>query len=137
MRIEVYSYDGSPESEEKYQMILSWAPDDFSPAVLVPKRGVIVYDGEQPICFMAADMSNSTPRAFIGHLQTNPEVPYMKRYRAVELAEKFLSEALKEDGFLEIIILTKFPRLACLSQNMGYQIHEKPVILAFKHPQAS
>ena len=132
MKIESYSYDGSEESKKTYEMLKSWAPEDFSIPGLIPKLGVIVYEDDQALVFMAADMSNSIPRAIIDSLQTNPAVPAMKRFRAVKLAESFLCKELKRLGYSLVVAHTKIAGVACLSQNCGYCVVPEGVSVVYK-----
>ena len=122
MEIESYSYDGSEDSKSIYEMLKSWSPDDFPIPELLPKLGVIVKEEGVPLCFIAADMSNSIPRAIIDSLQTNPKVSILKRFKAVKLAENFLCRELKELGYSYIQGFSKKAGVACLSQKCGYEI---------------
>ena len=128
MIVDTFTVSERPEDVAIYEVIRGWSPETFPVPAMLPKLGVIVWDGEELICFVCADMSNSIPRAFIDHLQTNPKVSAAKRHKAVRLAEKFLVERLQAHGYRAILGISVHPGVASLSQKMGYKIHERAVL---------
>jgi hypothetical protein len=55
-------------------------------------------------------------------------MPPVKRFKAVKMAEKFLSRHLKEMGYHVVIAVTPHSGVACLSQNLGFMVNPKPVV---------
>lgn len=129
MTLRTYSYDPEdPQTLRDYEVIRAWAPERFPVPELLPKLGVIVEDGEEAICFLCADMSNSIPRAMIDYLMTNPKVGALKRWEAAFMAEEFLCERLKGHGYVVVYGISRLPGVASLAQELGYQVSPKPVI---------
>lgn len=131
--IEAYAYDGSDEAKATYEEIRAWDPRWFPPAHWLPKLGAIarLEDGTRA-AYICADMSNSVPRATIEFMMTNPAVPKMKRFRAVELIEQFLCERLLELGYTVIIGMSRHAGVAALSQEFGYTVEPHSAALFHK-----
>ena len=122
MKILLYSY--SEEDHDIYEMIKAWSPDTFPQPALLPKMGVIVTDDDgEPLVYLCADMSNSVPRAFIDHLQTNPEASIHRRYKATKLADEFLCERLKDHGYLTVYSISRVSQVSSLSHSLGYETY--------------
>lgn len=110
-------------------MVKAWAPDDFPPGYLLPKLGVITFDElGTALCFLCADMSNNVPRAFLDHLQTNPDIPPVTRYKAVKMAEEFICRELKRLGYNVVNCVTRHVGVATISQSLGYHVNPKALI---------
>ena len=122
MKIQLYSYSDDPVDQKIYDIILSWSPDTFPQPALLPKMGVIVLDDDgTPLVFLCADMSNSVPRAFIDHLQTNPSASIHKRYKATILADQFLCDRLKSHGYMMVYSISRVKQVSSLSRTLGYE----------------
>lgn len=132
MTVEPYTYAPTARDHAVYEQVRSWSPDTFPSPDMLPKLGAIVKDGEGLICFLCADVSSTVPRAFLDYLQTNPDVSPIKRHRAVMLAEAFLVGQLQEAGCVSVTGISIHPAVATLSTWMGYQIHEKAVLVFTK-----
>lgn len=129
MTVETYSYSEEEKDQQIYQMLRAWAPDSFPQGCLLPKLGVIVYDDlGSAVCYMCADMSNSVPRAFLDHLQTNPDMPALTRFKAVKLAEKFLCQELRRLGYYQVSAITLKAGIASISQSLGYKVYDRAVV---------
>jgi hypothetical protein len=128
MIVDTYTYSEAPEDVVIYGEILSWSPETFPPPDMLPKLGAIVWEGDELVCFVCADMSNSIPRAFIDYLQTNPAFSPSKRHKAVKLAERFLVERLKAHGYTKIFGISVHAGVASISTAMGYQVHDRAVL---------
>ena len=124
MKIQLYSYSDDPVDQKIYDIILSWSPDTFPQPALLPKMGVIVCDDDgTPLVFLCADMSNSVPRAFIDHLQTNPVINPITRYKAVKLAEGFICDRLKNHGYELVYAISRFGQISEMAKHLGYETH--------------
>ena len=128
MLVDTFTYSDAPADVAIYEAVRGWSPETFPEPGMLPKLGVIVWDGETLVCYVCADMSNSIPRAFIDYLQTNPAVSARRRHSAVALAEKFLVERLPANGYRAILGIPIHAGVAALSQKMGYEVHSKAVL---------
>lgn len=132
MLVDTYTHSDAPKDVAIYDAIKAWSPDDFPDPSMLPKLGVIVWDGETLVCFVCADMSNSVPRAMIDYLMTNPAVSARTRHRAVILAERFIVDRLREHGYSAVIGVSRHAGVASLSRAMGYAIDDKAVLVFTK-----
>lgn len=130
MKIETYSVDVEIEDSMRvYREIEGWAPEFMPDPLMLPKLGVIVRDEKgEGIVYMCADMSNSVPRAFLDTMQTNPEQPFKTRFKACEMAVRFLKERLKDHGYVCIMSATPHPGVAVLAQKLGFTIEDTPLV---------
>ena len=129
MTVEVYSYSEEEKDQAIYEMLRGWSPEFFPLGELLPKLGVIVYDDlGTAVCFLCADMSNNVPRAFLDHLQTNPEASPMTRFKAVKIAEKFIVQELRRLNYSVINAVTLHAGIASIAQALDYTLYPKALI---------
>ncbi len=128
MIVQMYSYSDNLVDQAVYKVIKSWSEDTFPEPHLLPEMGVVVCDDDgTPIVFLCADTSSTVPRAFIDHLQTNPSVSVHRRYKATLLADKFLCDKLKEQGFEMVYSLSGVSQVSSLSRTLGYEIQAEAI----------
>ena len=128
MIVDHYTYSEAPGDVAVYESIREWDPDSFPPPAFLPKMGVVVWDDDELVCFLCADMSNSIPRAFLDYLMTNPAIGKIKRFKAVKMAEEFICELLRGHGYSNLVGVTPKAGIAMLAQRMGFTLHNKPVL---------
>jgi len=128
MKIQHYSYSDDPADIAIYKVVKSWSPDTFPQPEQLPKMGVIVMDDDgTPLVYLCADMSNSVPRAFIDHLQTNPAASIHRRYKATILADQFLCDRLKHYGYLMVYSISRVNQVSSLSRTLGYETYGEKI----------